>query len=183
MKRRHRAKSDILIDLTSLLDIIFIFLLVVLGQLKIAEQQKADQVKAGMTVEEANAQAEKAHADYELYVSQLDMTGTTDFMMRAVTVYCYYEEDNVEVRHVEILKKGDAEPIRIMMRGEDVTDKLLEVKNEIIEYVNDNKDFPVILSLIEEDEKILYRDERAIIKIFEELKAPEYPNVYVKFDN
>ena len=30
MKRRHRAKSDIVIDLTSLLDVVFIVLLVVI---------------------------------------------------------------------------------------------------------------------------------------------------------
>ena len=182
MKRRHRAKSDILIDLTSLLDVIFIVLLVVIGRQMTLTDKQAEQVKASVAVEEATAQAEVAHAKYQLYLDQLDTADTLNQMVCALTIYCYYNENDVTERYVEILKKGDAEPTVITMRGENVAPKLQEVKETIIEYVEDNKDFPVILSLNEGDEKILYRDEKAIKTIFENLSEDEtHPNVYVKF--
>ncbi|MBP5264290.1 MAG: hypothetical protein J6Z33_07965 [Lachnospiraceae bacterium] len=182
MKRRHRAKSDILIDLTSLLDVIFIVLLVVIGRQMNLTDQQAEQVKAGIAVEEATAQAEVAHAKYSLYLDQLDTADTLNQMVCALTVYCYYSENDVTERYVEILRKGDAEPTMITMRGENVSAALQSVKNAIIEYVQDNHEFPVILSLNEGDERILYRDEKAIKKIFEELSvSADYPNVYVKY--
>jgi biopolymer transport protein ExbD len=56
MKRRHRAKSDILIDLTSLLDVIFIVLLVVIARQQTLTEKQQEQVNAGVAVEEARAQ-------------------------------------------------------------------------------------------------------------------------------
>lgn len=67
-KRRHRAKSDILIDLTSLLDVIFIVLLVTIGRQQTLSEKQQEQVNASNIVEEANALAEDARAKYELYV-------------------------------------------------------------------------------------------------------------------
>ena len=47
------------------------------------------------------------------------------------------------------------------------------------DYIEQNPEKPVILSLNEGDEKILYRDEKMIKKIFEEL-SETYKNVYIK---
>ena len=46
-------------------------------------------------------------------------------------------------------------------------------------YIAANEESPIILSLNEGDEKILYRDEKAIMKIFSELSM-EHDNVFVK---
>ena len=79
------------------------------------------------------------------------------------------------------MKKGDAEPSEpIDLVGEDVSEAMQRFKNELEKYVQENEDYPVILSLNENDEKILYRDEKKIKDIFGELVAT-YTNVYIRY--
>ncbi|MBQ9490238.1 MAG: hypothetical protein IJU80_09940 [Lachnospiraceae bacterium] len=170
-KKRHRAKSDILIDLTSLLDVIFIVLLVVIGrQMTLAEKQQ-EQVEANGTVEEAMALAQDAQAKYELYMDQVDTAEQIGQYVCVVSVYAYYNEADLTERYVQIYRKGDAEPFaKFELKGEYVEDSLNEIRIAIEEYAKKNDDLPVILTLNENDEKILYRDEREILRIFGELR-------------
>ena len=179
-KKRHRAKADILIDLTSLLDVIFIVLLVVIGrQMTLAEKQQ-EQVEANGTVEEAMAMAQDAQAKYELYMDQVDTAEQIGQYVCVISVYAYYNEADLTERHVQIYRKGDAEPFaKFDLKGENIKNSLNEIRTAVREYAEKNDDLPVILTLNENDEKILYRDEQAIKGIFEELKN-ELPNVYLK---
>ena len=179
-KKRHRAKSDILIDLTSLLDVIFIVLLIVAGrQIMLAEKQK-EQVEANGSVEAAMAMAQDAQAKYELYMDQIDTAEQIGQYVCVISVYAYYNETDLTERHVQIYRKGDAEPFaKFDLKGENIKNSLNEIKAAVKEYAEKNDDLPVILTLNEKDEKILYRDEKAIKEIFEELKN-ELPNVYLK---
>ena len=180
-KRRHRAKSDILIDLTSLLDVIFIVLLVVIGRQQTLTEKQQEQMNAGNYVEEATAQAEDARAKYELYVDQLDTAEQLQNIVCAISVYCYFESNDVTERHVEILRKGSDKAILtfdLHGKGKDVDDAYSQFEKALRDYVTANAEFPVILSLNENDEKILYRDQERIKGIFDDLMQ-EQDNVYV----
>lgn len=179
-KRRHRAKSDILIDLTSLLDVIFIVLLVVIGRQMTLTDKQEEQYKASESVKEAMEHLDDVKAQYELYMDQLDTANQIGQYVCVISVYAYYNEDDLTERYVKIYRKGDAEPFAtIDLKGENVEGKLNELRTAIEGYAQKNDDLPVILTLNENDEKILYRDERDIKKIFEEIKKA-CNNVYLK---
>ena len=180
-RRRHRAKSDILIDLTSLLDVIFIVLLVVMARQHVMTEKQAEQIEAGMSVEEAQTLEAEARAKYELFLDQTEMTDQLNQYVYAITVTSTYSEEDVTKRKIWFLKKGDAEPSEpIDLVGEDVSEAMQRFKNELEKYVQENEDYPVILSLNENDEKILYRDEKKIKDIFGELVAT-YTYVYIRY--
>ena len=172
MRKRHRKKSDILIDLTSLLDVIFIILLVV-----ICREQKLSVDQREQT-ENLTELEEQARIKYELYMDQLDTAdGENDYLLQASVNASYNPEDIIR-REVSILLKGEEEPKTFEILGQE-NKKMDELRDMLKEYVENNPDKPVILSLNEGDERILYRDEKAIKKIFEELSS-EYRNVYIK---
>ena len=178
-KRRHRAKSDILIDLTSLLDVIFIVLLVVIARQQTLSEKMQDQAKnANEMLEQASDVAREAQAKYELYVDQMEMADNINQYVIVISVNATYNEDNVTQRDVRILCEGD-EVKSFALRGTNVQTSMNEFEAALEDYVKHHPDRPVILSLNENDEKILYRDERAIQKIFESLKG-KYDNVFVR---
>lgn len=179
-KRRHRAKSDILIDLTSLLDVIFIVLLVVIiRQHNLTEIQK-EQIEASTTAEEERKAAEEARAKYELYMDQLDTEEQLQKLSGSVSIYCYFNSENERERHVEILQKGsEQEVVSVELWGDNVEDQFEKVRAVLEEYVSANTDIPVYLSLSTKEEKILYRDERDILQIFLDLKET-YSNIFLK---
>lgn len=181
-KRRHRAKADILIDLTSLLDVIFIVLLVVIGRQMNLTERQAEQVQAAAAVEEAMAKAQEAQATYELYMDQVDTAETIGQYVCVISVNAYYDEADITERHIKVFRKGDADPFAtIDLKGENVEKSLNQLKSVIEEYATKNDDLPVILTLNENDEKILYRDEKAIRGIFQDLADMDtLPNVFLK---
>ena len=137
-------------------------------------------MEANGTVEEAMAMAQDAQAKYELYMDQIDTAEQIGQYVCVISVYAYYNEADLTERHVQIYRKGDAEPFaKFDLKGENIQKSLNEIKTAVKEYAEKNDDLPVILTLNEKDEKILYRDEKAIKEIFEELKN-ELPNVYLK---
>ena len=171
-RRRGSSKSDIIIDLTSLLDVIFIILLVVLcGQSSISQDMM--DVQAG--AEQAKAQAE---AEYKLYEDQREMADSLNQLVCTVSVMVPYDTNEVTKRTIQLLVEG--EEIRpIALIGNNVTDAVEEFKECLISYILENSDRPVILSLNEDDDYILYRDEVMVNEIFAEL-AGDYDNVYIK---
>ena len=63
--------------------------------------------------------------------------------------------------------------------GNDVTSAVETFKKSLTKYIKENEDRPVILSLNEEDDYILYRDEVMVQDILYEL-ASNFSNVYIK---
>ena len=172
MKRRHRAKSDIVIDLTSLLDVVFIVLLVVICRQHIltdSQQEKMGDVEA----REALAQEK-----YELYMDQLETADQLNQYVWAVSVYARYSSEKVTERHISVLREGQ-EIESFELRGENVSGTLEAFRKSLESYITEHAEQPVILSLNEDDEKILYRDEKAINRIFAEL-ASAHENVFIK---
>ena len=171
-KRRGSSKSDIIIDLTSLLDVIFIILLVVLCGQSSINQDLAD---SQTDVEPAKMQAE---TQYKLYEDQLELADSLNQLVCTVSVVVPYEKSDVTKREINILKEGEEiEPIALV--GIDTAEAVSEFRESLVGFIQENADRPVILSLNEEDDYILYRDEVMVHELFAEL-AKEYDNVYIK---
>lgn len=171
-RKRGSSRSDIIIDLTSLLDVIFIILLVVLCGQSSINQDMVD-VQAG--AEQAKAQAE---AEYKLYEDQREMADSLNQLVCTVSVMVPYDENEVTKRTIQLLVEGE-EIKPIVMTGNDVTKAIAEFKECLVGYIKENADRPVILSLNEDDDNILYRDEVMVNELFAEL-AGDYDNVYIK---
>ncbi len=166
MKKRRDYK-DIVIDLTSLLDVIFIILMVV-----IANQQKLSN-DTDSELEKAKAAELKATAQYEMYKDVCDSVKNYNTY---ISVYSNYEE-NLVTRHVYVLDK-DEEIAAFTLEGKNTEKQMQELTELLTGLVTEDPEKPVVLSLNEEDDAILYRDEKAIKAVFDKLK--EYPNVYTK---
>lgn len=170
MKRKQRnKKSDITIDLTSLLDVIFIFLLVLMVGQKAAnttaQSQLMDEQTAISEMQEAKRLYEEA-AETARYVKSI-----------AVTVP--YTPNEIHKREIRILIYGETEWETIPLIGSDTQKAAQEFKDKVQAYIKQDPDTPVILSLNDDDEKILYRDEKMVTDIFYELMK-EYDNVTLK---
>ncbi len=172
MRRRRKRNNDLLIDLTSLLDVIFIFLLVILCGEQLAKEQYINQEQA------AREQVQEAEAAKELYEDQLEISDSLNQYVNAISVYSDYNPEQITVRKVRVLKEAQ-EMESFDLIGADTKEAYAGFRECLVAYIAETPDQPVILSLNEGDEKILYRDEKAILEIFEDL-SDEYGNVYIK---
>ncbi len=173
MRRKRRGvKSDVLIDLTSLLDVIFIILLVVMwGQSQVEDNLKQAQAEA----EYAKAQAEE---EYRLYQQQIELAENINSYVWAASVVVPYNKEDVTQREIRLLKEGrEIESFELV--GNQVSASAEAFKKSLIKYIEANPNQPVILSLNENDDNILYRDEAMVTEIFLEL-TKEYHNVYIR---
>ena len=173
MRRARRGSGrDVIIDLTSLLDIMFIILLVVLwGQ----QNKNEDLIKMQAEAEQAKTQAE---SEYRLYEQQIEIADNVNQFVWAASVVVPYDKNDVTKRTIQILKEGE-EIESFALSGNKVEASVAAFKKCLVEYILANKDKPVILSLNDNDDYILYRDEVMVTEIFMEL-AKEYSNVYLR---
>ena len=171
-RARRNSRSDVIIDLTSLLDVIFIILLIVIwGQSTVETdlmQTKAD----------AEAAINQTKAEQQLYEQQLEIADNINQYVFAVSVVVPYDKADVTHRTIQILKEGE-EIESFDLMGNNVTTSVEAFRNCLVKYVEANIDRPVILSLNEHDDNILYRDEVRVTEIFYELTR-EYGNVYIR---
>ncbi|WP_029322019.1 hypothetical protein [Butyrivibrio sp. AE3004] len=173
MKRR-RNKSNILIDLTSLLDVVFIVLLVVMCQLQDTKNTYAAKEKSVQQQENDLKELKK------LYSDQIESLGSVSDYVSYITVNAQYDEDLV-TRHITILNsdKQSEIPEISQLKGLRVEDGYEELSEYLRTYVAENSERVVVLSFNENDEDILYRDEKRIKDIFTQLSS-EYPNIREK---
>ena len=173
MRRKRRgSRGDVLIDLTSLLDVIFIILLIVMwGQNTV--ETNLNQARAD--VEEMMQQTK---AEQMLYEQQLEVAENINSYVFAVSVVVPYDKTDVTQRTIQILKEGK-EMESFELAGNNVTASAEAFHKSLVTYIEANKDRLVILSLNEQDDNILYRDEIMVTEIFNEL-TKEYANVYIR---
>ncbi len=171
-RTRRSSKGDVLIDLTSLLDVIFIILLIVMwGQSTVETNLKQTQAET----EYAKAQTE---AEYKLYEQQLEIADGINQIVFAVSVVVPYDKADVTQRTIQILKEGE-EIESFDLVGNNITEAIENFKKSLVGYIEQNKTRPVILALNENDDNILYRDEVMVTELFLEL-TKEYSNVYIR---
>lgn len=172
MRKKRKSRGDIVIDLTSLLDVIFILLLVVLcGQQGINENLKEK------SIEQENAVAQ-ADATREMYEDMIDMEDNIQQMVWAASIAVPYEKTEITKREIKVLVEGE-EIESFPLIGNDVEESINQFREVLIEYIESNQDRPVILSLNDNDDNILYRDETRVNDIMTEL-IETYNNVYIR---
>jgi biopolymer transport protein ExbD len=175
-RKRRNAGNGVLIDLTSLLDVIFILLLVVVCSYNYEKQKnEQDAVLARESMTSAQAEAE---ADSKAYTDMLETQNDLQNYVWAASIVVPFEPDEITLRHIKVLRE-DSEIISIDLVGNDVADSIKEFRDTLTDYVKSHPDRPVILSLNENDDSILYRDEKMINEVLTEL-ADTYDNVYIK---
>lgn len=173
MRKKRNTRSDILIDLTSLLDVIFIILLVVLcGQNQIKSELSESQLTAN------NAQA-RAEAMQDIYKDMQDIADNINKFVVVASVSVPYNKSEIRKREIIVQVDGEEEPKSFLLNGLDTDEAFNKFENLLVGYIKENSERPVILSLNEEDDKILYRDEVAINKVYDKL-SNEFDNVYIK---
>lgn len=125
--------------------------------------------------EQSKADADAAKEAYE------DMQDTQDNLQQyvwAASIVVPYEPEEITIRHIKVLRE-DKNIITIDLVGNDVATEVDEFRKSLTSYIQEHEDRPVILSLNENDDKILFRDEKAVNEVLNEL-ADEYSNVYIK---
>ena len=173
MRRKRRgSRGDVLIDLTSLLDVIFIILLIVMWG------QNTVEMNLKQTQAETEAAMNQTKAEQMLYEQQLEIAENINSYVFAVSVVVPYDKTDVTQRTIQILKEGE-EIENFKLAGNNVNASVEAFRKSLTEYVEANKDRPVILSLNEQDDNILYRDEVMVTEIFNEL-TKKYGNVYIR---
>jgi hypothetical protein len=175
-RKRRNAENDVFIDLTSLLDVIFILLMVVVCSYNY-EKQKNEQDTLLARESMTNAQAE-AEADSKAYTDMLETQNDLQSYVWTASIVVPFEPDEITLRHIKVLREG-SEIISFDLVGNDVADSIKKFRETLTDYVKGHPDRPVILSLNENDDSILYRDEVMINDILNEL-SDTYDNVYIK---
>ncbi|MBD5515842.1 MAG: hypothetical protein HDR06_14680 [Lachnospiraceae bacterium] len=125
--------------------------------------------------------AEREEVTDSQYVLYKDQLNTGDNLMQyvlTISVNVGYVTPDMKERNINILAGGEENPEVFHLKGEN-TEELNTFEEKLKKYIEDNDDKPVILSLNEDEEKILWRDEYKIKEIFEKL-GNNYDNVYEK---
>ena len=158
MKRKTINKRDIILDLTSLLDVIFIILMVVMCNQQVAKPETA------------------VNPDPVIPPTIEDRVST-------ITIRIPYEDDPTS-RIMELFVNNSTTPSVIKIdsknaKASDETNPYSKFKMEIVKIVGESRDMdiPVILTL--DDSKMLYRDAKEVTKILSEIDD-EYDNLYCR---
>lgn len=170
---RKKNRGDIIIDLTSLLDVVFIILLVVITQF--ASNNKVAEAKS----QQADRDTEIAEMKKKEYDSQLDNLGTVREYIVFVQVISEYDKNRVQDRSILISVDHDEVSFELKGQGDKVEEEYKRFEEQIDTYIKTNPEKIIVLALNEGDEDILYRDEKRIKSIFME-KAKDNANVRIR---
>lgn len=172
MKKRRNVRNGVLIDLTSLLDVIFILLPVFICSYRFEVQKNA------MAKEKSESEKAEAEANSQAYADMIDTQDNLQKYVWSASIVVPYEPNEITKRHIKVFTE-DTEIISIDLIGNDVAESVKEFRDSLTEYIERHSNRPVILSLNANDDKILYRDEKAIDEILDELSTT-FDNVYIK---
>lgn len=174
--RRNRSKGikQFIIDLTPLLDVIFILLIVVLASGTMSEE------KADRQYEEAMEIQSDAEQQVNAYKSHLEAYSDIDEYFSIITVSAGYHSDNRRNRTITV-KVNENEEARYELNPTNSGDQWGKIEQDIKKIISAKEDLPAILVLnVKNDEKMLYRDEEDIMEIFDGLKTEFPQNVEIR---
>ena len=166
--KRHKRNAGLNIDLTSILDVIFIVLMVVMCNRSVNENKEIESLKK----ENDQLNAEKAVLEDQLYTYEHE-----DDLVSYVVLYANYETNNPQNRNIW-LSLGDEEVIPpIPITPETEEEKYTQIKDELENYVSERSDKPVLIVL--DESQILHRDRKRLDEMLSVLDDnPDYPNLY-----
>lgn len=177
--KKPKSIGRLLIDLTPLLDVIFIVLIVVLAgrdtfnanvEQKYAEAEQV-QSEAEQKQIEAEQEINDMMASVKTYESQLEVFEELNDQFNVIAVSTYYKLQDRTYRNV-IVKTFGNEPVAMELNPSN-SDKVWDQFKTIIEdVVKADETKETIISLkIEESEKTLYRDYEKMKNIINELQG------------
>ena len=161
--------KQVLIDLTPLLDVIFIILIVILSfQNKFEDDAEARILEA----EDNMAAAESENRALSDHISSYE---NLDEYMNVVTIHADYVPSNRKYRTIRVLINSDVKEIDLNPSN---TEKAWEeCKDYIVNNALLDAEKPVILSI--ENTSMLYRDELQIEALYNDIGS-HYSNIYLK---
>lgn len=178
--KKPRSLGRLLIDLTPLLDVIFIVLIVVLaGQDNYSTEADRKYAEAEKYVKEVNAEMEEIDAENSVLKEQMSTYSSLNEYFNVVTVYAAYSQENRKLRTIYIKVNTD-EPITINLNPSNVSTAWAECRKYIEDKIKEDLSLPMILSInTNSDEKMLYRDEESIHSMFMDLMN-NYKNLTIR---
>ena len=191
MNRRSWKNQHTDIELTSLLDVIFIVLMIVLCNQQLNMQAKTDAAAA----QEAEAEAELSEAqemmeeavslqeaaydfaaEKEMYEEQLKAYEEMQDEVVSIVLYADYKPSDLRTRTVRILS-GSAELSSFTLTPGKEQEVFLRVQEALRTEIAENAGKPVIITL--STEKILYRDEESLSEVLAVLSG-SCENLYIR---
>ena len=170
MKHRLKNKLNTVVELTSLLDVIFIVLMIVICNQQINLEEKGHDVEAAceeaalLTAEAEAALSEaedlraEAEAEKALFEEHREKFEDVSSQMTTVTVIIDYQPSNLRTRTIRLMADADApETITITPETENDAYTKFEEKLEDLVTQAEASDKPVVISI--DMTRILYRDE------------------------
>ena len=177
---KKHGKSEIIMDLTSLLDVVFIMLIILLSMstidsLKLAENNR----DADARIEQAETAQAAAEAARNNYISQME---TLQQGCDVLSLTESYDPARIIERTVHIVDiNGGAN--EYTLRGANTKADLEQIRTFINEQIEASaqkgEDRPIILALNDNDGRILYRDEQAFISMFTAIRE-DHANVHLR---
>ena len=179
---RNSGRFQAIIDLTSLLDVVFIVLLVVICHQRFgAEASESRAEEAFRTAEEAMAEAEADRAEAEnardMYNDRLDTLENISDHISILTVYADYTAGKPEERYIRILGEHDDEIMSVPLTDDSEEAAFSALSEELTSRIEAAEGRMVILSV--NLDRILYRDEIVVENLLTELEEA-YDNVIFK---
>lgn len=181
--KRLRNKLNTQIELTSLLDVIFIVLMVVICSqqmtTKAAQQDAEDEIsKAQRAQIEAQNERAEAEAEKKLFEEHMETYEEINTQMSVVTVYADYTPSDPSERTLSLMVDTESSSKIIMTPGTEKVSwaKLESQLTDAVEKAN-AAGKPVIISV--NRDRILYRDESRLTSLVDDLFR-RYDNIYYK---
>ncbi len=176
---RRKSIGQILIDLTPLLDVVFILLIVVLS---FQDTYIAEANKNVKRAEEDMADIEDDMAHTEAIIDNVEEQNDTyanekDYLS-VVTISANYKPNNIKYRTIVLSINGE-KPIEIELNPSNGEVAWKECRDAIVSCLEERPDYPMIYKI--KNEKMLYRDEQKIEELFSQLSS-ENSNIYMKND-
>ena len=170
MARRNAGPAsspNSVIDLTSLLDVIFILLFIIIMAYAQASQALKDEK---IKIEQETLDAQAAQEAYQQATEQLENVGERVLF---VTVYCTYSESDPSLRSIQIVaSNNETESFEINEKNESTT--FTRLKNHLETMIDNNKEKTIFIDV--NTEQILRRDYEAIDRIIQTLEEEKKVN-------
>jgi len=205
MKNKPWKNAQTAIELTSLLDVIFIVLMIVVCnqqittkaeldsarmQVESAREAEADyeqkmqgiaekQEKADQLLKEAEkmkAEEDAVVREKDFYAEQLNTYSDIQNQILPVTIYVDYAPSDIKNRTIRVLK-GSEEMPPISVNPENMQEAFLKMETALAAVLEENAQTPVIAAVSKS--QILYRDEKAVSEVLEHLGS-RFTNLYRK---
>jgi len=181
MKKGQNGKAGVDIDLTSMLDVIFIILLVVMCQQMFTvkeEVKKTEEIQAEYN--ELYKQYEDVSGNYTLLYDERKNKTEVEKKVAFITIYADYDKEYPQNRHIKTLRDDEMEignPYDIQKENE--AEVFEKIKGDIIAYLSVNKEIPVLITI--DDTQILYRDFVSLKNVFESIRDEGYTNLFCQY--